>query len=496
MVVENAEVVRPRAAASAAGPRRPQLAAFLVRADRRTGRDPGGAPAPRRARDDERRVRDRREGPRGARTRRPARNAAVGPPVRCASPIPFATSVSSRRRGGSVLAHARGRQEDRERPVRVSVRRTRDTKRRRHEDSRHRRHGFRRHVRRQPAAARGARGRGPGARPEKTRNRYNRPGRDRGRRRPGAGLAGARLRGPRGRRSPRRHHPRERHRDASTACTARRSRTWSRPPRAAGVRRYLHMSAMGSAPDSPSEYGRTKAAGEAAVRASGLDWTIVRPSIIFGPGDGFVSLLAPIVRNNPGFIPVIGNGQTKFQPVSIHDVARVFADALEQARDGRPQLRGRRSRGLHAGRRLSRDRGRGRQARQAARALPALVRAAPGRGLRVARPARPLPRPAADARPAPQPVAATTPPTCRRPSRRSAATGDASGPGSGSTSRPGSTTRARASAGTSSSSAGRCCVYGSPPRPNLESKTNSGPRPSGSGSCRSSCGRRSSRRRR
>jgi len=100
--------------------------------------------------------------------------------------------------------------------------------------------------------------------------------------------------------------------------------------RAAGVRRYLHMSAMGSAPDSPSEYGRTKAAGEAAVRTNkgGLDWTIFRPSIIFGPGDGFVSLLAPIVRNNPGFIPVIGNGQTKFQPVSIHDVARVFADAL------------------------------------------------------------------------------------------------------------------------------------------------------------------------
>jgi uncharacterized protein YbjT (DUF2867 family) len=97
---------------------------------------------------------------------------------------------------------------------------------------------------------------------------------------------------------------------------------------AAGVRRYLHMSAMGSAPDSPSAYGRTKAAGEAAARASGLDWTIFRPSIIFGPGDGFVSLLAPIVRHNPGFIPVIGDGRTKFQPVSVHDVARVFTEAL------------------------------------------------------------------------------------------------------------------------------------------------------------------------
>jgi uncharacterized protein YbjT (DUF2867 family) len=98
--------------------------------------------------------------------------------------------------------------------------------------------------------------------------------------------------------------------------------------RAAGVRRYLHMSAMGSSPDSPSEYGRTKAAGEAAVRQSGLEWTVFRPSIIFGPGDGFVSLLEPIVRHNPGFIPVIGSGMTRFQPVSIHDVARVFAESL------------------------------------------------------------------------------------------------------------------------------------------------------------------------
>src|SRR5262249_38738213 len=100
--------------------------------------------------------------------------------------------------------------------------------------------------------------------------------------------------------------------------------------RESSVRRYLHMSAMGSSPDSPSEYGRTKAAGEKAVRASGLDWTIFRPSINFGPGDGFVSLLAPIVRNNPVFIPVIGRGVTRFQPVSVRDVARVFAASLEK----------------------------------------------------------------------------------------------------------------------------------------------------------------------
>jgi uncharacterized protein YbjT (DUF2867 family) len=100
--------------------------------------------------------------------------------------------------------------------------------------------------------------------------------------------------------------------------------------RGAGVRRFLHMSAMGAAEEAPSAYGRTKAVGEKAVRASGLDGTIFRPSIIFGPGDGFVSLLASIVRRNPAFIPVIGPGTTQFMPVSVYDVARVFADALEK----------------------------------------------------------------------------------------------------------------------------------------------------------------------
>jgi NADH dehydrogenase len=100
--------------------------------------------------------------------------------------------------------------------------------------------------------------------------------------------------------------------------------------RGAGVGRFLHMSAMGSSEDSPSQYGRTKAAGQKAVRASGLDATVFRPSIIFGPGDGFVSLLAGLIRRNPGFIPVIGPGTTQFMPVSIYDVARVFAESLDK----------------------------------------------------------------------------------------------------------------------------------------------------------------------
>ncbi len=98
----------------------------------------------------------------------------------------------------------------------------------------------------------------------------------------------------------------------------------------AGAKKLVHMSAMGSSLSSPSEYGRTKAMAEEAVRKSRLDWTIFRPSIIFGPGDGFVTLLARLIRLSPVVIPVIGSGETRFMPVGVLDVARVFADALEK----------------------------------------------------------------------------------------------------------------------------------------------------------------------
>lgn len=97
----------------------------------------------------------------------------------------------------------------------------------------------------------------------------------------------------------------------------------------AGVRKYLHMSAMGASPCAPSRYGRSKAAGEDAVRQSPMEWTILRPSVIFGPGDGFVTLLANVIRRSPGFMPVIGPGTVRFMPVSVHEVARVFTDALQ-----------------------------------------------------------------------------------------------------------------------------------------------------------------------
>jgi uncharacterized protein YbjT (DUF2867 family) len=102
--------------------------------------------------------------------------------------------------------------------------------------------------------------------------------------------------------------------------------------RAAGVRRFLHMSALGAAADGPSEYLRSKARGEAAVRetAAALPTTIFRPSVIFGEHDNFLNLLAQLVR----FFPVIplAKARARFQPIWVEDVARCFVASLEDSR--------------------------------------------------------------------------------------------------------------------------------------------------------------------
>jgi uncharacterized protein YbjT (DUF2867 family) len=96
----------------------------------------------------------------------------------------------------------------------------------------------------------------------------------------------------------------------------------------AGVRRHLQMSALGSRPSAVSAYHRTKFQAEEAVRASGLDWTIFRPSIIFGPHDDFVNKLAGYIKDYPA-VPVIGDGKYRLQPISADDVARCFTMALD-----------------------------------------------------------------------------------------------------------------------------------------------------------------------
>lgn len=95
---------------------------------------------------------------------------------------------------------------------------------------------------------------------------------------------------------------------------------------AAGVRRLLHMSALAAAPDAPSAYLRSKGEAERIVRESGLDWTIFRPSVIFGPDDSFLSLFACLSRLMP--VLALASPNAKFQPVYAGDVAEAFVRAL------------------------------------------------------------------------------------------------------------------------------------------------------------------------
>ena len=96
----------------------------------------------------------------------------------------------------------------------------------------------------------------------------------------------------------------------------------------AGVKRYLQMSALGSRPNAVSNYHQTKFRAEELVRASNLSWTIMRPSLIFGPKDAFINMLARQMRLAP-LMPVIGSGNYRLQPIHADDVARCFAMALE-----------------------------------------------------------------------------------------------------------------------------------------------------------------------
>lgn len=98
---------------------------------------------------------------------------------------------------------------------------------------------------------------------------------------------------------------------------------------ATGAKRLVFISAIGADPASPSAYGRSKAAGEAAVRAAFPGATILRPSLVFGPEDDFFNRFAGMARVAPA-LPLIGGGTTRFQPVYVGDVADAVMAALDR----------------------------------------------------------------------------------------------------------------------------------------------------------------------
>jgi NADH dehydrogenase len=101
----------------------------------------------------------------------------------------------------------------------------------------------------------------------------------------------------------------------------------------AGPLRLVHVSALGAATDAPSMYQRSKAGGEAVIQACGLDWTVLRPSVMFGEGDRFLTVFARLQAIFP-LVPLAG-ADTLFQPVWVGDVVSAIVQCLQRDDTGK-----------------------------------------------------------------------------------------------------------------------------------------------------------------
>ena len=99
--------------------------------------------------------------------------------------------------------------------------------------------------------------------------------------------------------------------------------------REAGVRSFVQLSAIGATDDQKLPYLQSKWRGEQAIVQSGVPYTILRGSILFGEGDEFINTLAGVVKAFP-LVPVAGNGRVRFQPIHVQDVAQCIVQALER----------------------------------------------------------------------------------------------------------------------------------------------------------------------
>ena len=98
---------------------------------------------------------------------------------------------------------------------------------------------------------------------------------------------------------------------------------------AAGVRRFVHISVLGVTDDPALKYLSSKWRGEQLVRESGLEWVVLRPSLLFGTGDGFFNLIkVTLTWWSPGIMALPGDGATRFQPLSVDDLAIAIETSL------------------------------------------------------------------------------------------------------------------------------------------------------------------------
>lgn len=116
------------------------------------------------------------------------------------------------------------------------------------------------------------------------------------------------------------------------AINAQGTRNVVQAAQAAGVKRFIHQSALAADSKSPYAYLKSKGEGEDAVRASNLDWTIIRPSVLVGPEDEFANALARWLVITPLAFPLVGDGQARFQPLWIEDMVKIFGQSLSETR--------------------------------------------------------------------------------------------------------------------------------------------------------------------
>jgi uncharacterized protein YbjT (DUF2867 family) len=124
----------------------------------------------------------------------------------------------------------------------------------------------------------------------------------------------------------------ERGRQSFDAVNRQGTANVARAAAEAGVAHLVQLSALGAGPDPRFAYLASKWAGEQAIAISGVPHTIIRSSLVFGPGDGFFVKLARLVRRTPPLfpLPIAGDGRTLFQPIAAADVARCIAVALQR----------------------------------------------------------------------------------------------------------------------------------------------------------------------
>ena len=103
----------------------------------------------------------------------------------------------------------------------------------------------------------------------------------------------------------------------------------------AGIRRFVHLSVLGVVDDPKLGYLQSKWQGEQLVRESSLDWVVLRPSLMFGQGDGFFNIVKTTLRFwSPGIVAIPGRGDTRFQPLSADDLAIAVEHSLTEADRG------------------------------------------------------------------------------------------------------------------------------------------------------------------